>query len=132
MSLTTLDGLVMGTRPGSIDVGVVLYLIQQLRIDVDSIGDALHRQSGLLGLSGISADMRVLANPIKINGERLSQTPCSAYGADTSSVAHTLSIVLGVMLVLTSLTLVLRNWILSLGRRGPDATLGSWDERTPS
>ncbi len=60
MGLSTLDGLVMSTRPGSLDPGVVLYLQQQLHVDVDELSRALYRESGLLGLSELSGDMRVL------------------------------------------------------------------------
>jgi len=60
MGLSTLDGLVMSTRPGSIDPGVLLYLQQQLHLDVDEVSRGLHYESGLLGLSGVSGDMRVL------------------------------------------------------------------------
>ena len=57
---TALDGLCMGTRPGSIDPGVVLYLVQGLRLSASEIESMLYKQSGLLGLSGVSNDMRVL------------------------------------------------------------------------
>lgn len=60
MSFTPLDGLMMGTRCGSLDPGVVLYLIQALGMDADAVQDLLYNQSGLLGVSGVSADMRVL------------------------------------------------------------------------
>ncbi len=60
MGLSTLDGLVMSTRPGSLDPGVPLFLQQQLHLDVDAVSRGLHRESGLLGLSGLSGDMRVL------------------------------------------------------------------------
>lgn len=60
MGLSTLDGLVMSTRPGNLDPGVLLFLQQQLRIDVEEVSRGLHRESGLLGLSGLSGDMRVL------------------------------------------------------------------------
>lgn len=59
MSFTALDGLLMGTRPGSLDAGVMLYLIQQ-GLTYPQLEDLLYKQSGLLGLSGISNDMRVL------------------------------------------------------------------------
>lgn len=59
MGPTPLDGLPMGTRSGSIDPAVVLYLLREGRTAED-ISDLLHRQSGLLGLSGISGDMREL------------------------------------------------------------------------
>jgi acetate kinase len=57
---TALDGLCMGTRPGSIDPGVVLHLFQTLELAPDEVEDILYRKSGLLGLSGISSDMRDL------------------------------------------------------------------------
>jgi acetate kinase len=61
MGLSTLDGLVMGTRPGAVDIGVALFAQQQLGLDLETLSRGLYHQSGLLGLSGISADMRVLA-----------------------------------------------------------------------
>jgi acetate kinase len=60
MGLTTLDGLVMGTRCGDMDPGVLLYLMDEHRMDARAIEDLLYRQSGLLGVSGISSDMRTL------------------------------------------------------------------------
>jgi len=59
MGFSALDGLVMGTRCGSIDPGVLLYLLEQ-GWDHDRIQALLYRQSGLLGVSGIAADMRTL------------------------------------------------------------------------
>jgi len=64
MGFTALDGLMMGSRCGSLDAGVVLHLMQQERLSVDAISNLLYRHSGLLGVSGISADMReLLENP---------------------------------------------------------------------
>ncbi len=60
MGFTALDGLLMGTRAGSLDAGVILYLLQQERLTLKQLEDLLYKQSGLLGLSGISNDMRVL------------------------------------------------------------------------
>jgi len=60
MGFSALDGLVMGTRPGSVDPGVLLYLLGQHRMDAAAIEDLLYNRSGLLGLSGISSDMRAL------------------------------------------------------------------------
>jgi acetate kinase len=58
--MTPLDGLCMGTRPGSLDPGVVLFLLRELRLGVDEVERLLYGRSGLLGLSGISADVRDL------------------------------------------------------------------------
>jgi acetate kinase len=60
MSFTALDGLCMGTRPGGIDPGVVLYLFQGLGLSVKEVETILYRKSGLLGISGVSNDMRDL------------------------------------------------------------------------
>jgi acetate kinase len=59
-SFTALDGLCMGTRPGSIDPGVILYLLQTLNLSAKEIETILYKKSGLLGISGISNDMREL------------------------------------------------------------------------
>ena len=60
LGFTALDGVCMGTRPGSIDPGVVLYLFQTLGLDATAVERMLYKQSGLLGISGISNDMRDL------------------------------------------------------------------------
>jgi acetate kinase len=60
MGFTALDGLMMGTRAGSLDPGVVLYLMDELKMDARAIERLLYRQSGLLGVSGVSSDMRTL------------------------------------------------------------------------
>ena len=60
MSFTALDGLVMGTRCGTLDAGVVLYMLQQKGLSPRDVEQVLYEQSGLLGVSGISSDMRVL------------------------------------------------------------------------
>ncbi len=66
MGLTPLDGLVMGNRPGQLDPGAVLYLFEELGMSADDVRRMLFSDSGLLGVSGISNDMRTLldhANP---------------------------------------------------------------------
>jgi acetate kinase len=64
MSFTALDGLPMGTRSGSIDPGVLLHLMERERLDAAKLKDLLYHRSGLLGLSGVSSDMReLLADP---------------------------------------------------------------------
>jgi acetate kinase len=57
---TALDGLCMGTRPGAIDPGVVLYLFQGLGLSVREVETVLYKKSGLLGISAVSNDMRDL------------------------------------------------------------------------
>lgn len=64
MGFTALDGLPMGTRPGQLDPGVVLYLMMEKGMTADAVSDLLYREAGLKGLSGISNDMRdLLASP---------------------------------------------------------------------
>jgi acetate kinase len=60
MGFTALDGLMMGTRCGSLDPGVLIYLMDQYRMDGRAIEDLVYHRSGLLGVSGISSDMRAL------------------------------------------------------------------------
>ena len=60
MSFTALDGLVMGTRCGNLDPAVLLYLMDRHGMDARALETLLYRESGLLGVSGISSDMRTL------------------------------------------------------------------------
>jgi acetate kinase len=60
MGFTAVDGLMMGTRCGTIDPGVLLYLMDEHKMDSAAIADLIYRKSGLLGVSGISSDMRQL------------------------------------------------------------------------
>jgi acetate kinase len=60
LGFTALDGLCMGTRPGALDPGIVLYLFQSLGLEVKRVEKMLYKESGLLGISGISNDMRDL------------------------------------------------------------------------
>ena len=60
LGFTALDGLCMGTRPGAIDPGVVLHLFQGLNMSAKEVETLLYKKSGLLGISGISNDMRDL------------------------------------------------------------------------
>jgi acetate kinase len=60
MAFTPIEGLMMGTRSGSIDPGVLIYLMQEKNMDAAAITDLLNKQSGLLGVSEIASDMRTL------------------------------------------------------------------------
>jgi acetate kinase len=60
MGFTAVDGLPMGTRCGSLDPGVILFLMDYLKMDTRAIENMIYKQSGLLGVSGISSDMRPL------------------------------------------------------------------------
>ena len=60
MGFTALDGLMMGTRTGSLDPGVLLYLMEEKGMNARALTNLLYKESGLLGVSGISQDMRTL------------------------------------------------------------------------
>jgi acetate kinase len=60
LGFTALDGLCMGTRPGSVDPGVILHLFHTLGLTAKEVETILYKQSGLIGISGIGSDMRVL------------------------------------------------------------------------
>ncbi len=60
MGFTALEGLPMGTRSGSVDPGVLLYLMQERGMSAEAIQHLLYNESGLLGVSGLSSDMRTL------------------------------------------------------------------------
>ena len=66
MGFTAVDGLPMGTRSGAIDPGVILYLLSERGMSIDEVTDLLYHRSGLLGVSGMSNDMRnLLASPAR-------------------------------------------------------------------
>ena len=72
MGFTPLDGIVMGTRSGSVDPGLLLYMLRQKRLTIEQLDYALNHESGLLGLSGISSDMRqILKEAPKSSDARL-------------------------------------------------------------
>ena len=62
MGFTTVDGLPMGTRSGAIDPGLILWLLKTKGWSVEKVDNFIHRECGLKGISGISADMRTLLN----------------------------------------------------------------------
>ncbi len=76
MGFSTLDGLLMGTRCGSIDPGAILHLVDQCGLDTSELTDLLYNRSGLLGVSGISADMRVLLDSDDPGAQRAVELFC--------------------------------------------------------
>lgn len=70
MSFTPLDGLVMGTRTGHIDAAIILYMLQEEKLSPDEIENVIWKQSGLLGISDISSDMRDIMSEINTNGAK--------------------------------------------------------------
>lgn len=70
MGLTPLEGLVMGTRPGDVDPGVLLHLARELGLGVADLDRVLNKESGLLGVSGVSNDMRDVLRAAEAGDER--------------------------------------------------------------
>lgn len=69
MGFSALDGLMMGTRCGSIDAGVILYLLEEENLSVQQLSDLLYKKSGLLGVSKLSNDMSVLLKSTKATAQ---------------------------------------------------------------
>ena len=70
MGLTPLDGVVMGTRSGSIDPSIIAHMKKELHCSADDVMDTLNKRSGLLGISGLSNDMRALQEAAEHGHER--------------------------------------------------------------
>ena len=70
MGFTPLEGLMMGTRSGSIDPGILIYLIRHSGSSAAELDEILNRKSGLLGVSGISGDMRKIESAIEAGDQR--------------------------------------------------------------
>jgi acetate kinase len=70
MGFTPLEGLMMGTRSGSVDPGILTYLMRQKKMSAQRLDEILNKESGLLGISGISNDMRQILAAIKKGHER--------------------------------------------------------------
>jgi acetate kinase len=70
MGFTPLDGLMMGTRSGSVDPGILTYLLRADGMDGAALDETLNTKSGLLGISGISGDMREIEAAMKSGNER--------------------------------------------------------------
>jgi acetate kinase len=70
MGFSALDGLMMGTRTGAIDPGAVLYLMEMEKLSLEEVGQMLYQRSGLLGVSGISPEPRVIVRHEGDEGER--------------------------------------------------------------
>jgi acetate kinase len=67
MGFTPLEGLMMGTRSGTVDPGILVYLLRHKGLDVNALDKALNYESGLLGISGVSSDMRQVLSELSHN-----------------------------------------------------------------
>ncbi|MBV9386067.1 MAG: acetate kinase [Chroococcidiopsidaceae cyanobacterium CP_BM_ER_R8_30] len=70
MGFTPLEGLMMGTRSGSVDPGILIYLLREQEMDADKLDQILNRASGLKGISGLSGDMRQIKSEIDQGNQR--------------------------------------------------------------
>jgi len=70
MGFTPLDGVMMGTRSGSVDPGILTYLMREEKADGQSLDETLNSKSGLLGISGVSSDMREVVGAMKSGNSR--------------------------------------------------------------
>lgn len=70
MGFTPLEGLMMGTRSGSVDPGILTYLMREQNLSAQNVDDLLNKKSGLLGISGISGDMRQIVSAMKQDNDR--------------------------------------------------------------
>ena len=78
MGLTPLEGLMMGTRSGDIDGGAITFLQKKLNLDADGMSNLLNKKSGVLGVSGVSSDMREVDAAAK-EGNELAKTALDMY-----------------------------------------------------
>lgn len=90
MGFTPLEGLMMGTRSGSIDPAILTYIMRREGISFDEMDAVLNRESGVLGVSGLSADMRdVLAAAMRATSRRGWPSTCTCTGCRRPSAAST-------------------------------------------
>jgi acetate kinase len=91
MGFSALDGLVMGTRCGALDPGVVLHLQTARGLSADEVEDLLYHQSGLLGVSGTSGDMRVLEKSDDARAREAIDLFAFHVARETAALANTLA-----------------------------------------
>jgi acetate kinase len=84
MGFTPADGLAMGTRCGALDPGVILYLMDERKLDPRAIEKLLYHDSGLLGVSGISSDMRTLLSSSQPSARSRSTSSCTGSGGSSA------------------------------------------------
>jgi acetate kinase len=90
MGFTAVDGLPMGTRCGSVDPGVIVYMMDELKMDARAIEKLIYQQSGLLGVSGVSSDMRALLASAEPGAQRAIDLYVYRIGRELGSLAAAL------------------------------------------
>ncbi|RZI47250.1 acetate/propionate family kinase [Rickettsiales endosymbiont of Peranema trichophorum] len=91
MGFSTIDGLMMGTRTGRLDPGIVLYLLQEEKMKVDDVVNLLYKKSGLIGVSGISNDVRELLNSDKESAQYALELYCYKASYELGGLMSTLN-----------------------------------------
>jgi acetate kinase len=94
MGFTPLEGLMMGTRSGSIDPGILIYLMREYEWDAQQFEEALNRHAGLLGVSGISSDFREIEKVAQA-GNRRAQLALAMFADRIRSTIGSLAVTLG-------------------------------------
>jgi acetate kinase len=94
MGFTPLEGLMMGTRSGNVDPGLLLYLQRHRDLTVDTLDEALNHQSGLLGVSGLTGDMRAIL-AASAQGHERARLALSAYAYHVRTTVGALAATLG-------------------------------------
>ena len=94
MGFTPLEGLMMGTRPGSVDPGILLHVQRERGLTAGQVDDALNRDSGLLGVSGVSSDYRKVESAAQDGHER-AQLALQIYADRVRSTIGALAVTLG-------------------------------------
>jgi len=91
MGFTPLEGLVMGTRAGSVDPGILLHALERMNLSPGELGEILQRRSGLLGLSGLSSDFRTVREAARRGHER-ARLALSVYADSIRSAIGSLAV----------------------------------------
>jgi acetate kinase len=94
MGFTPLEGLVMGSRAGSVDPGILLYSMERMGLSAGELGEILLRRSGLLGVSGVSSDFRAVQVAAKEGNER-ARLALAIYANAVQAAIGALSVALG-------------------------------------
>ncbi len=94
MGFTPLEGLVMGTRAGSIDPGILLHALERMGLAPEALGDILNRRSGLLGVSGVSSDFRTVQEAAR-QGHGRAQLALAIYANSVRAAIGSLAVALG-------------------------------------
>lgn len=94
MGFTPLEGFMMGTRSGTVDPGMLVYVLREKGLSVDELDDILHRRSGLLGISGVSSDFRKVAAAAE-EGHQRAQLALDVYTYRVRAMVGALAVTIG-------------------------------------